>query len=151
MKENIPELIVEYEKNEKAKLIKQRKKNYYNINKRGSYSFIYFLFLYNKNNIVEIITNNYDSLKGEIIEIENYPNNNYKLKGIVLINVTKNHKLDCIFKKLYIPLSNIRTCAPVVSSSNNLIKHKSISNVIISGYKNLMVNEIYEKFKKIGG
>ncbi|GAW81125.1 hypothetical protein, conserved [Plasmodium gonderi] len=156
MNEKIPDLIVKLERKEKERLIRKRKKNISKkIYNRSNYSFIYFLFLYNENNIVEITTNNFDVLRGLIIEIKKYTNNN-KLKGIILTNVIKNNQFGdkYTFKKVYISLSNIITCMPVVLTNGNAnvsIKSKSISNVIIHGYKNLMLNEIYEKFKKIGG
>ncbi|GAB66633.1 hypothetical protein PCYB_094170, partial [Plasmodium cynomolgi strain B] len=123
------------------------------IHGRGKYSFIYFLFLHNKNSPIEITTNNFDVLKGEISEIKKYPSNN-KLKGVILTNVIKKGSIGkCTFKKAYISLANIRFCVPVGSHGNAKVAggEKTISSVIINGYKNLMVNEIYEKFKKIGG
>ncbi|CRH00231.1 conserved Plasmodium protein, unknown function [Plasmodium relictum] len=146
MNENIPELILKYERKEKERLKKKKKKRkIYNIN----YSFIYLIFLYNKNNLIEITTKNFDSLKGEIIEIKK--NSNNSLKGIVLINVIKNNQTNFLFKKLYISLLNIYTCIPINNCLNNNIKERNVSKVILNGYKNLMLNEIYEKFKKIGG
>ncbi|EUD67204.1 hypothetical protein C922_02354 [Plasmodium inui San Antonio 1] len=155
MNEKIPDLIVGHEKKEKERLRRtRRKKNTKNyIHRRGKYSFIYFLFLHSKNNPVEIITNNFDVLKGEISEIKKYPSNN-KLKGVILTNVIKKGCIDkCTFKKAYISLANIRSCVPLGSHENAKVarREKTISSVIINGYKNLMVNEIYEKFKKIGG
>ncbi|ANQ08059.1 Uncharacterized protein PCOAH_00026970 [Plasmodium coatneyi] len=155
MNEKIPDLIVGHEKKEKERLRRtRRKKNTNNyIHRRDKYSFIYFLFLHNKNNPVEIRTNNFDVLKGEISEIKKYPSNN-KLKGVILTNVIKKCSIDKFtFKKVYISLANIRSCVPVGSHGNTKVagRGKTISSVIINGYKNLMVNEIYEKFKKIGG
>ncbi|CAA9988384.1 conserved Plasmodium protein, unknown function [Plasmodium knowlesi strain H] len=154
MKEKIPDLIVAHEKKEKERLRRtRRKKNTNNyIHRRDKYSFIYFLFLHNKNKPVEITTNNFDVLKGEISDINKYPSNN-KLKGVILTNVVKKGSDKCTFKKAYISLANIRSCVPVRSHGNTKVagREKTISSVIINGYKNLMVNEIYEKFKRIGG
>ncbi|KJP90249.1 hypothetical protein AK88_00097 [Plasmodium fragile] len=155
MNEKIPDLIVGHEKKEKERLRKTRRKkntNHY-IHRKDKYSFIYFLFLHNKNNHVEITTNNFDVLKGEISDVKKYPSNN-KLKGVILTNVIKKGSINkCTFKKAYISLANIRCCVPVGSHGNakGTGREKTISSVIINGYKNLMVNEIYEKFKKIGG
>ncbi|CAG9477123.1 conserved Plasmodium protein, unknown function [Plasmodium vivax] len=155
MNEKIPDLIVGHEKKEKERLRRTRRKKNANdyIHSRGNYSFIYFLFLHNKNNPIEITTNNFDVLKGEISEIKKYPSNN-KLKGVILTNVIKEGSIDkCTFKKAYISLENIRFCVPIGSHGNAKLpgREKTLSSVIINGYKNLMVNEIYEKFKKIGG
>ncbi|SBT71455.1 conserved Plasmodium protein, unknown function [Plasmodium malariae] len=153
MKEGIPDLILKFEKKEKERLKRKRKRktNRNNVQNRGSQSFIYFLFLHNKNKVVEITTNNFDLLKGEIIEVKKYTSNN-KLKGIILTNAIKNNLTNCTFEKLYISLSNIYTCMPITSNSNEPLKEKkNIATVIINSYKILMVNKIYEKFKKIGG
>ncbi|ETB57575.1 hypothetical protein YYC_04439 [Plasmodium yoelii 17X] len=147
MSGKIPKLILKYEKTEKERLKKNSKINNTQ-NKNSNYSYIYFVFLYNKNKVVEIRTNNFDAFKGEIIELKIYPTNN-KLKGVILINVTNTTKC-CTYKKLYIPLSYISTCIPVVDNTNTK-EQKDISNAILNSYKSLLVNEIYEKFKKIGG
>ncbi|SBT35636.1 conserved Plasmodium protein, unknown function [Plasmodium ovale wallikeri] len=150
MNAEIPDLILSFEKKEKERLQRRRKKKNSNWKNGTSYSFVYFLFLHNKNGVVEISTTNFDTLQGEITELKKHSSNN-KLKGIFLTNVVKKSQSIGIFEKVYIPLSQINTCMPVDVSPGKPIKEKSISRTIINGYKNLMVNEIYDRFKKLGG
>ncbi|SOV78209.1 conserved Plasmodium protein, unknown function [Plasmodium sp. gorilla clade G3] len=149
---NIPEFILKHEKNEKERLKIKRnrylKRNIY----KDNYSFIYFIFLHNINEHVEITTNNFDLLKGQLEELKKNTNND--IKGIILKNVIKrNNNSDSYFSKLYISITNIYTCMPnnICSMKKNINpQNKPFCDLIVSSYKNQMMNKIYEKFKKLG-
>ncbi|EUR70310.1 hypothetical protein PFBG_03537 [Plasmodium falciparum 7G8] len=149
---SIPEFILKHEKYEKERLkIKRNKYLKRNIYK-DNYSFIYFIFLHNINEHVEITTNNFDLLKGQLEELKKNTNNH--IKGIILKNVIKsNNNNYSYFPKLYIPITNIYTCMPDNICSREKNKNpesKPFCDLIVSGYKNQMMNKIYEKFKKLG-
>ncbi|SOV15922.1 conserved Plasmodium protein, unknown function [Plasmodium sp. gorilla clade G2] len=149
---NIPEFILNHEKNEKERLkIKRNKYLKRNIYK-DNYSFIYFIFLHNINEQVEITTNNFDLLKGQLEELKKNTNNN--IKGIILKDVIKkNNNNEYYLSKLYISITNIYTCMPdnICSMKKNINPEtKPFCDLIVTSYKNQMMNKIYDKFKKLG-